>query len=365
MSAESKSKVLAGVQSAAMKPPLRYAQTVDGGSVAYIDIGKGPALIEFFLASTVNLALDWNLPQVAAGWSAIAERVRVLRFEGRGLANSPPAPPDRRMFDYVLDDIHAVVQASGLTSFALRPTGASCAIAVEYALRFPESVSHLVLHDPIVRDLDWTSVEARGLSRRSLRQQAEIHGLDLIEYEARRWAGEFPSREAVAAMEGILRSNATPKGEACWEKVWDLHHELDVLPRAAQLGLPVLVTTDSPYFEGWARELATIIPGSVLVLDINRLSPSESAEGLARFLGSCDPPQTTAPSLARLSARECEVLALLAAGHSNAEIAANLVLSVATVTRHVANVFSKLGVHNRVQAAAAFFAVATEGPVSR
>ncbi|HLZ68813.1 MAG TPA: AAA family ATPase [Dehalococcoidia bacterium] len=53
-----------------------------------------------------------------------------------------------------------------------------------------------------------------------------------------------------------------------------------------------------------------------------------------------------------LSARESEVLRLLAAGRSNAEIAAALVLSVHTVERHVANLYGKIGAHGRADATA-------------
>ena len=51
-----------------------------------------------------------------------------------------------------------------------------------------------------------------------------------------------------------------------------------------------------------------------------------------------------------LSQRELEVLQLLARGASNLEIAQELVIVVDTVKRHVSNIFSKLGVQNRVQA---------------
>jgi DNA-binding NarL/FixJ family response regulator len=52
-----------------------------------------------------------------------------------------------------------------------------------------------------------------------------------------------------------------------------------------------------------------------------------------------------------LSAREVEVLRLLAAGTSNREIAAALVLSLNTVYRHVSNIFAKTGAANRTEAA--------------
>ena len=53
-----------------------------------------------------------------------------------------------------------------------------------------------------------------------------------------------------------------------------------------------------------------------------------------------------------LTGREAEVLALVAAGRPNREIAEALVLSHKTVARHLSNIFAKLGVRSRVQAAA-------------
>ena len=53
-----------------------------------------------------------------------------------------------------------------------------------------------------------------------------------------------------------------------------------------------------------------------------------------------------------LTRREHEILDLLAAGHSDTEIAATLYLSPRTVNNHVAAILAKLGVHNRKQAAA-------------
>jgi DNA-binding NarL/FixJ family response regulator len=52
-----------------------------------------------------------------------------------------------------------------------------------------------------------------------------------------------------------------------------------------------------------------------------------------------------------LTPREIEVLRLLAAGRSNPEIAATLVISVKTVERHLANVYAKIGARTRVDAA--------------
>ena len=51
-----------------------------------------------------------------------------------------------------------------------------------------------------------------------------------------------------------------------------------------------------------------------------------------------------------LTTREYEVLQLLTQGHSNAEIAEKLFLSLSTVKTHVSNLFDKMDVKNRIQA---------------
>jgi DNA-binding NarL/FixJ family response regulator len=58
---------------------------------------------------------------------------------------------------------------------------------------------------------------------------------------------------------------------------------------------------------------------------------------------------------AGLTRREVEVLRHLAAGHSNKQIAAALVISDKTVQRHLSNIFTKLGLSSRTAAAAYAF----------
>jgi len=84
------------------------------------------------------------------------------------------------------------------------------------------------------------------------------------------------------------------------------------------------------------------------------VSPRITRKLLDRYADQLpDPRDDTAPptpDLARLTDREHEVLLQVAAGLSNAEIAAELVLSEATVKTHVTRILAKLGLRDRVQA---------------
>ena len=71
-----------------------------------------------------------------------------------------------------------------------------------------------------------------------------------------------------------------------------------------------------------------------------------------------------APDTAGLSARELEVLRLVAAGKTNHAIAADLFLSDRTVERHVSNILSKLGVSSRTAAAAYAFERGIHSPAT-
>jgi DNA-binding NarL/FixJ family response regulator len=80
------------------------------------------------------------------------------------------------------------------------------------------------------------------------------------------------------------------------------------------------------------------------------LDPAVTPTVIARFAAVPTPRQDLQENLDELTAREREVMLLLARGRSNAEIAAELVVSEGTVKTHVARVLMKLGLRDRIQA---------------
>jgi DNA-binding NarL/FixJ family response regulator len=81
------------------------------------------------------------------------------------------------------------------------------------------------------------------------------------------------------------------------------------------------------------------------------ISPSIAAKVLQRIRASTTSPQAAETIKSDLSDRELEVLKLVANGHDNAQIAAQLVISPKTVKNHISNILMKLQIENRIQAA--------------
>ena len=98
--------------------------------------------------------------------------------------------------------------------------------------------------------------------------------------------------------------------------------------------------------EQLADGVRAVIAGDAL------LAPEITRRLLERFIQRPPPSQTTPPELHDLTPRELEVLRLIAGGRSNAEIAAALVLSEATIKTHVNHILTKLRLRDRVQAVA-------------
>ena len=124
--------------------------------------------------------------------------------------------------------------------------------------------------------------------------------------------------------------------------------EADSAPQQRVLVLAALAGPCSTAAEPAAGAPPTgLCPGSTSLDAVP--TPGRAERAVARdATGGCTPP--ACPH--RLTHREVEVLRLIAAGHSNREIAAALFVSPRTAERHVANIYLKLGAHSKAEAAA-------------
>jgi DNA-binding NarL/FixJ family response regulator len=145
-------------------------------------------------------------------------------------------------------------------------------------------------------------------------------------------------------MDGLEATRLLTRGPAAPKVVMLTTFDLDeYVYEALRAGASGFLLKDSPRADLVSAVRAAAAGNALLAPSVTR----RLIEAFARR------PPATAPSptrLASLTAREREVLVLLARGGSNTEIAAALFVSEATVKTHVGNLLAKLGLRDRVQA---------------
>jgi len=122
---------------------IRFCKTADGTKIAYATVGNGPPLIK--TANWLNhLDFDWESPVWTHVFSALADGRTLIRYDARGNGLS-----DWDIEDFTLErqveDLEAVVEATGVERFPLLGISQGCAISAVYAARYPEKVSKLIL----------------------------------------------------------------------------------------------------------------------------------------------------------------------------------------------------------------------------
>jgi pimeloyl-ACP methyl ester carboxylesterase/DNA-binding winged helix-turn-helix (wHTH) protein len=123
---------------------LRFCRTSDGVNIALACVGQGTVLVR--TATWLNhLEYEWHSPIRSPFLRFLAERFRLVRYDGRGKGLSDRNAPDVS-FDGFLRDLDAVVEALGIRRYALMGVSQGAPIAIAHAARYPERVSALVLH---------------------------------------------------------------------------------------------------------------------------------------------------------------------------------------------------------------------------
>jgi DNA-binding NarL/FixJ family response regulator len=165
--------------------------------------------------------------------------------------------------------------------------------------------------------------------------------------------GTDPMRAAAALASGLLAEarHDHESARACLEDAADFfdRHGAPFESARARMAL--------------GRSLAALERMDAAVREVNaaleafrRMGAAKEAEAAERLLRALDPVAAhlnSARDESGLTAREIEVLRLIAAGRSNQEIADELVLSIRTVERHISTIYEKLGATGKAARAAA------------
>jgi pimeloyl-ACP methyl ester carboxylesterase/DNA-binding CsgD family transcriptional regulator len=364
---------------------IHFCKTSDGVTIAYASGGNGHPLIK-----TPTWLNHVELDMRSSVWEPwirqFTQRFQLTRYDARscGLSDREVAPPS---FATHRLDLEAVVKASGLRRFALFGGSQGGAIAIDYAARNPDRVSHLILYGAYLRG---------ALKRTSSPQDIEQAHL-LLKLVQLGWGQEnsafrqvFATQfmpdgtfDQLRAFDEIQRQTASPDAAA---RLVQSFYEIDVSEQAAQVVCPTLVMHSRddariPFDEG--RQVASAIKGAEFVplesrnhilleqhkawiafwdeisefMRRHQETSTEFKPGGGESTSSPHPKILRSDArvkedLADLTARELEVLDLIARGMDNDQIAARLAVSAKTVRNHITSVFAKLEIYTRAKAVA-------------
>jgi len=123
---------------------ITFCRTKDGINLAVASLGQGMPLVSIPTWLT-HLEYDWQNPFRAPLWHFLADRFRLIRYDGRGFGLSDRDVTDISSATFNLD-LEAVIDALDLRSYTLLGVSQGAATAIDHATRYPERVSKLVLH---------------------------------------------------------------------------------------------------------------------------------------------------------------------------------------------------------------------------
>lgn len=340
-----------------LRQELSFCASEDGTRIAIAACGSGRVVLRaaHWLS---HVAYDLESPIWRPWVEALSRHHRYIRYDPRGCGMSERHCADlsSAAWSRDLDSVAATIPEA---RFALLGVSQGGALAIDFAVRHPERVSHLILFNAYAQG-GRARTDAERLEAETLVNFARIGWgrqnpafcqffTNLFipggTHEQHRWWGDL-ERETASA-------------EVAAEILWQMQG-LDVLDLCAQIRVPTLVVScrdDArvPFEQG--TKIAAAIPGARFVpLDSANhvLLPEEPAWDVfhaecAAFLGD-DPAKAPVPPEAGLTTAEADVLRLLSEGLDNRSIAARLCKSEKTVRNQVSVVLSKLGVQSRAQA---------------
>ncbi len=338
------------------KQQIRFCTTGDGVRIAYGTTGEGPPLVK--VASWMNhLEFDWESPVWRHWITELARDHCFVRYDERGSGLSDWIVAELS-FEAWVRDLETVVDAVGVERFPLLGLSQGGPIAIAYAVRHPERVSHLILYGAYARG--WLKRNATPQQRKEAEMMNELAELG--------WGKDNPAFRQFFTTQFI--PDGTPEQHRWWNELervatspqnaarfMRVFNEIDVTALAPQVSCPTLVlhaTRDArvPFDEG--RLIATLIPGARFVpLESRNHILLEHEPAWRRWLEEVRTFLPAAPAggalFSALTARERELVELIAQGLDNAQIAARLALSEKTVRNHITSIFAKLEVENRSQ----------------
>ena len=250
----------------ANQSPIQYCVSTDGVKIAHAQVGEGPPLV---IAGSwmTHLEEDWNNTSWSPYLSHLANNFRLIRYDQRGNGMSDWKNVDIS-FDKMVDDLKAVINSYELGVVAIFGPSQAASVSATYALRYPKSVSKLVLHGGYARGR-----QHRGYPGCKAESEA------LVTLIRQSWASQNPairqaytslmmpdaSQEEVNWFNNFQKNCGPAENIARFREMFD---DIDIVDSLKKVQAPTLIAHNiedsvAPISEG--NLLAENIPNSTLV----------------------------------------------------------------------------------------------------
>lgn len=336
-------------------PPIRYVRTTDGSQIAFHAVGHGPAVVLLFPYHVNHLTLNWRVPLHRRAIELLARTFRVVNLDFRGAGESAGHFVPLSL-DGFSDDLGAVLDELGIATACICAMGPAALPACHFAVRAPNRVTAIAF---IQGGESAANRKVLQLRRDNAEIEARLRGALL---------GGADDNENATALAAVALHALEPRSLVEWEHVLEETRLAEIAQRVSAPSLCLHATDDDLIPLSACAELASSLQQATLhgieaTTGMQLWRSPETLDALTAFfaLHSKIEPKSkrgrrrTGPERrypASLTAREIEVLGLVAAGKTNRQVAADLFISLNTVSHHLRSIFSKTRSANRTEAAA-------------
>ena len=338
-----------------MRQEIQFARLANGTPLAWSQHGHGPTLVRVGHWLT-HVGNDPGSPLWQPWLDRLGREATLVRYDERGcgLSGTDGTAPG---LDASVEELAAVVDATGQASVALLGISGAVPPAVAFAARYPQRVSRLVLLGGYTHGLMHRQPSAAAVAfQDALTTMFEV-GWGKPDAPVQRFFAQqmlpdaSPAQAQALVDQQCLCCDGVRAAALLRVRTW-----LDVREDCGRVRCPTLVLHGQgdglvPFALG--QELAAAVPGARLVaLDTRNHVPVAGEPAFERF---CDAVgaflhQRPDAEASALTSRERDLLALLSRGLDNHQIAAHLALSDKTVRNAVSRLYRSLGVEGRAQA---------------